>query len=100
MRVTVRGEVTLEQFQAELRGLCVELGACGVERIRGVNLYFAPLGKAGPVEICTSEGEAVEIISINPQRSSMTLLRKQAEYTATDVNGGDGKFATRSAPDA
>ena len=81
MRVTVRGEVTLDQLQAELRHVCVELATCGVERIRGMNLYFTPLGHSGELEICTPDGSPVEIISIHPQRSSVTLLRKQGEYS-------------------
>ena len=95
MRVTMRGEVTLEQLQAELRHICVQLGTCGVERIRGMNLYFTPLGKAGELEICTPDGSPVEIISVHPQRSSVTFLRKQGEYSPAGSEDTHTRLAGR-----
>lgn len=99
MRVTMRGEVTLDQLQAQLRFVCDELTQCGVERLRGVNLYFTPLGGSGELEVCTPDGSPVEIISIHPGRSSVTFLRKQGEYSPASSDGACGKLVGRSGPD-
>ena len=99
MRVTMRGEITLEQLQAQLSYVCTELKLSGVERLRGINLYFTPLGPAGELAICTPDGSPVEIISINPQRSRITFLRKQGEFSSDGPDDANGRLAAKAVPD-
>lgn len=99
MRVTMRGEVTLEQLQAQLSYVCTELKLSGVERLRGINLYFTPLGATGELAVCTPDGSPVEIISIHPQRARITLLRKQGEFSSAGLDDANGRLASKAVPD-
>ena len=94
----MRGEITLEQLRAQLSYVCTELKLSGVERLRGINLYFTPLGESGELEICTPDGSPVEIISIHPERSRVTFLRKQSEFSP-GPDDANGKLAARKIPD-